>query len=366
MPAAPAHTCQVAPGLTSCSILPTVNQYLIEPANVFSIQRGTTDGKEGSRQVLASARRSWWRSDAAITTKRVRMTLDEMRYTKRLNTSLEEAPTKTSLQGDEIYIRPPLGLKGPTQAFGLTGTDPGKFDIENSFIDATKGTSLHVVARVKKAKAPAGAKKAAAAPVETVPRGKFIDDVVKLVKAAYNVELTPGEFKPESKSHLGRDNAYKARKMDMATKQVEVFVYTESNGVREVALIFEFPKIETNYMRPKVDLCLESFAVGDRARRSFDGTISELDAGAGEVAGSGSPPPIEAASRRPNDCLVRASFTQCRYDITVQTALVLASSHNDVRVMMHEHRWPLPGAHRAETWQRIIITGSDNPLSVRV
>jgi hypothetical protein len=221
---------------------------------------------------------------------RMGKTLEEMRYTKRLNTNLEEAPTKGTLQGDDIYVRPPKGLSGPTQAFSLTGVDPGKFDIENSFIDEKKGTSLHVVARIKKPKAPPSAKKAAA-PAETVPRGKFIDDVVELVKVAYNVELLPGEFKPESKSHLSRENAYKARKLDMTTKQVEVYVYTESNGVREVALIFEFPKAELNYMNPKIDLCLESLAVGDRAKRAFDGTISDLDAG-GEAVSPGTPAPL--------------------------------------------------------------------------
>jgi hypothetical protein len=222
---------------------------------------------------------------------RMGKTLEEMRYAKRLNTNLEEAPTKGTLQGDDIYIRPPLGLKGPMQAFALTGTDPGKFDIENSFSDAAKGTSLHVVARVKKPKAPPSAKKAAA-PVETVPRGKFIDDVVELVKAAYNVELAPTEFKPESKAHLSRENAYKARKLDLTTKQVEVYVYTESNNVREVALIFEFPKGELNYMNPKIDLCLQSFAVGESAKRSFEGTIAELDAGGGDAISTGAPPPI--------------------------------------------------------------------------
>ena len=223
---------------------------------------------------------------------RMGKTLEEMRYAKRLNTNLEEAPTKGTLQGDDIFVRPPKGLLGPTQAFSLTGVDPGKFDIENSFIDEKKGTSLHVVARVKKPKPPPSAKKAAA-PVETVPRGKFIDDVVELVKAAYNVELAPGQFKNESKSHLGRENAYKAAKLlELATKQVEVYVYTESNGVREVALIFEFPKTELNYMNPKIDLCLESLAVGDRAKRSFEGTISDMDAGGGEAIGTGAPPPI--------------------------------------------------------------------------
>src|SRR4051794_9750112 len=98
---------------------------------------------------------------------RMAKTLEEKRYEKRLNTNLEEAPSKGTLQGDDIFIRPPLGLKGPTQAFSLTGVDPGKFDLENSFIDAAKGTSLHVVARVKKPTAPPSAKKAAA-PVQAV------------------------------------------------------------------------------------------------------------------------------------------------------------------------------------------------------
>jgi hypothetical protein len=225
---------------------------------------------------------------------RMGKTLEEMRYAKRLNTNLEEPSTKGTLQGDSIYIRPPLGLKGPTQAFSLTGVDPGKFDIENSFIDAAKGTSLHLVARVKKPKVAPTAKKGApaAAPVEAVPRGKFIDDVVELVKAAYNVELTAGEFKAQSESHLSRENAYKVRKIDMTTKEVDIYIYTESSGVREVALIFEFPKTELNYMTPKIKLCLESFAVADRANRSFEGTISDLDAGGGEPIGTGAPPPI--------------------------------------------------------------------------
>ena len=145
---------------------------------------------------------------------RMGKTLEEMRYAKRLNTNLEEAPTKGTLQGDDIFVRPPKGLVGPTQAFSLTGVDPGKFDIENSFIDEKKGTSLHVVARIKKPKPPPNAKKAAA-PVETVPRGKFIDDVVELVKAAYNVELAPAtiqarvQVSPQSRKRLqGRKARY--------------------------------------------------------------------------------------------------------------------------------------------------------------
>ena len=85
---------------------------------------------------------------------RLEKTLEEKKYEKRLNTNLEAAPTKgPSFKADDIFIRPPLGLTGPTRAFSLTAVEPGKFDIENSFIDEKKGTSLHVVARVKKPKA---------------------------------------------------------------------------------------------------------------------------------------------------------------------------------------------------------------------
>ena len=40
-------------------------------------------------------------------------------------------------------------------------------------------------------------------------RGKFFDDVVEALKGGYNVELTTGEFKSKSESHLGRVNDYK-------------------------------------------------------------------------------------------------------------------------------------------------------------
>ena len=129
---------------------------------------------------------------------RLEKTLEEKKYEKRLNTNLEAAPTKGKLQGDEIFVRPPLGLEGPTQAFVLTAAETRKFDIENSFIDQKKGTSLHVVARIKKPKAPPSTKKAAAPAEHRRRRGKFLDDVVELVKAAYSVELAPAGLKSES------------------------------------------------------------------------------------------------------------------------------------------------------------------------
>jgi hypothetical protein len=223
---------------------------------------------------------------------RLEKTLEERKYEKRLNENLEAAPTKGMLQGDSIFVRPPLGLEGPTQAFGLTGVEAGRFDIENSFIDQKKGASLHVVARIKKPKAAPSGKKAAA-PVESATRGKFLDDVVELVKAAYSIEIAPGELKAEPHSHGNRVNNYKAVKKDLSTKDLEVYVYSESSGVHEVALIFEFPKDQKNFISPKIGHCLESLAVGKLAERFFEGATSlDVDAGGEMVAPAGQPPPI--------------------------------------------------------------------------
>jgi hypothetical protein len=223
---------------------------------------------------------------------RLEKTLEERKYEKRLNDNLEPAPTKGMLQGDSIFVRPPLGLEGPTQAFGLTGAEAVRFDIEKSFIDQKKGVSLHVVARIKKPKAAPSGKKTAA-PVEPVARGKFLDDVVELVKAAYSIELAPGELKPEPHSHGNRVNNYKAAKKDLTTKDVEVYIYSEANGVHEVALIFEFPKDQKNFISPKIGHCLESFAVGKLAERFFEGATSlDVDAGGEMAVPAGQPPPI--------------------------------------------------------------------------
>ena len=53
-------------------------------------------------------------------------------------------------------------------------------------------------------------------------------------------------------------------------------------------MIFEYPKAEHNTVNPKIRLCLESFAVGDKAKRAFAGGETEEIEGTGEEA----PPPV--------------------------------------------------------------------------
>lgn len=84
---------------------------------------------------------------------RLEKTIEEMKYQQRLEKNLEKASTKGLLQQELIYVRPPKGLSGPTKTFSLAVVEPGKFDLENSFLDQSKQASLHVLARHKKPKA---------------------------------------------------------------------------------------------------------------------------------------------------------------------------------------------------------------------
>jgi hypothetical protein len=217
-------------------------------------------------------------------------TLEEMKYQKRLNDNLAEAPTKGLLQQELIYLRPPKGFTGPMKAFSLAAIEPGKFDLENSFIEEAKQASLHVLARYKKPKA--AAPKKGPAPAEPPPRGDFTTEVIEVLKVAYGVDdLEPAKFKPETKRHKGRENTFKVAKLlDLPSKEVQVYLYGEKNGPYNVALIFEYPKTEVNNLSSKIGLCLEAFATGEVARRIFAGG-SDAEGGE-EATDAGTPVPI--------------------------------------------------------------------------
>jgi hypothetical protein len=217
---------------------------------------------------------------------RLTETLEEMKYQKRLGDNLAEAPTKGLLQTELIYLRPPKGFTGPTKAFSLATIEPGKFDLENSFIEEAKTASLHVLARHKKPKA--AAPKKGPAPAEAAPRGDFTTEVIDVLKVAYGIDdLEPAKFKAETKRHKGRENSYKVAKLDLPPKEVQVYLYGDKNSPYNVALIFEYPKTEVNSLSPKIGLSLEAFATGDAARRFFAGGS---DAETGEEATESSQP----------------------------------------------------------------------------
>lgn len=206
--------------------------------------------------------------------KRLDMTLENMRYVDRLNRNLMPAEAKDKWVQYNVFLRPPKDLK-PAKVFLLTAPEPGKFDIESSFLDGTK-QSLHVLVRVKLPKKTA--KKKVATPADTADRTNFNRDILTLLTSSYpvNDDIAITKFKAAKE----KNNEYKKYTFSVNDKTVEVYLYKQDPY--EAALIFEFPKAETQALVSKITLCLESFAVGEKAKQSFAGSSTEegIDAGA--------------------------------------------------------------------------------------
>jgi hypothetical protein len=191
---------------------------------------------------------------------RLSNTIESRLYQRRLNNNLEKAPEKSNLASSKVYVRPPKGLQGPIQTFGLPVLEAGKFDIEDTFIDQQKQASLHVVARDNRPKAQP---KKGAPPAQTAPRGDFTADVLDLLKNSYGTDFEASRLKPESKEHGRKRNTFKAMTVDLTAKEIKVYLFDDKSNPEKVALIFDYPKEERVSLSSKINLCLESFAVGE-------------------------------------------------------------------------------------------------------
>jgi hypothetical protein len=211
---------------------------------------------------------------------RLDKTLEQMRYSRRLDDNLMAAP-KGKLE-NQIFVRPPMTLEGPTKEFAMTALEPGKFDISESFFDKEKQSYLYILARVPKPKTPANKK--AAAP-DTANRGEFVPDVVAELTKTYSVEIDPTKAKEETK----QPSLTKFKHLTFATaaKTVQVYISGAKQSY-EVALIFEYPNAEHKALNTKIDLTLGSFATGEKARRAFNGNLTD------EESGEGGPAPAAA------------------------------------------------------------------------
>jgi hypothetical protein len=212
--------------------------------------------------------------------KRLSRTIADIHYRKRLDSLLMPAPAKGKLEQLQIYVRPPKSLLGPAKEFTLTpALEPGKFDVADSFSESTK-QSMHILARTKQARAAAG-KKAEA--IDPAVRGDFNVDVYTLLNGIYNVEIDSSKAKSEKK----KQNAFKSVTFEGNGKVVRLYLYGSKTSPPEVALVFEYPKLEEKNLNlvDKIDLCLESFATGERARMSYSGALPDEETG--EAAGGG-------------------------------------------------------------------------------
>jgi hypothetical protein len=195
---------------------------------------------------------------------RLNTTLENMKYRKKLDDNLMPAPMKGKLEQLQIFLRPPKSLEGPAQEFQLIVLEPGKFDISDSFYDTKAKQNLHVLARVKLPKG-ADAKKKTAEPQPT-NRGEFVPDVFAVLHSGYGLEVDQSKLKDESK----KGNKYKHLTLDAGDRVIQLYLYGAKTSQYEVALIFVSPK-SAPIDQTRITLCLESFAVAEKARRIFGG-----------------------------------------------------------------------------------------------
>jgi hypothetical protein len=207
---------------------------------------------------------------------RLNKTLEDMRYRKRLDDNLMPAPTKGKFEELLIFVRPPKNLQ-QTKTFMLGTPEPGEFDLDASF-DEPQKQSMHLLARVKRPKAPDFKKKAE--PAQT-KRGDFNRDVLTLLNNYYGTQdLTVEKFKEETR----KTNKFQRHVFSANDKNVQIYLYGPKGDPYEVAFVFEFPSSEQAALISKVGLCLESFTTGQKARRAFAGTGAEEE---GAEGGSG-------------------------------------------------------------------------------
>jgi hypothetical protein len=114
--------------------------------------------------------------------------------------------------------------------------------------------------------------------------------VTELLRNVYGAPIPETGFKAIDVEK--QDIAFKSQLVDLTAKNVQIYFASGKSGPKEyeVALIFEYPKSEHNSVNPKIQLCLQAFAVGEKAKRAFTG--GEVEEEGGEPEGEGAPPPI--------------------------------------------------------------------------
>ncbi len=89
------------------------------------------------------------------------------------------------------------------------------------------------------------------------------------------MSMEPKSTLQNSRTSQKGDNSFKYKLLDLNARRCADHLYGNKNDPHEVALIFEYPKAEDNSVYPKIGLCLESFAVGEKAKRAFAGGETE-------------------------------------------------------------------------------------------
>ncbi len=202
--------------------------------------------------------------------KRLKDSVEHIKYAARLDKYLNPAPQKPAFDRLLVFVRPPKPM-AKTEVFQLATLAPGQFELAETFADPESGASLHVLGRFNKA--PKQAKNAPAPP----PRGPFESDLLAILAAVYGDD--PGlHSKPKAESK--KSNKYQTISLALPTGR-DVRVYIQKQGEFNVALIWDYPTAQRSAIASKMNLSLESFALGNRAKDAFAGKFVRDDGAPG-------------------------------------------------------------------------------------
>jgi hypothetical protein len=215
-------------------------------------------------------------------TKRMDKTYEELKYNYLIDQELMPVVAEGKLKDMNLYVRAPKKME-PAKEFTLGVVDAGKYDVEKTYFETSKAF-MHVLARQKAA--PAKKTKGAAPADAQAARGPFNSDIILLLKSVYGEDerIAPEKLKDDvHKKNRFKKLAFKATGANNVEKQVQVFLIKEDKD--DVALIFEYLPADEIPMNAKIKYCLESFALGTKARNKYtNGAMSDDEA---EAAGPG-------------------------------------------------------------------------------
>jgi hypothetical protein len=230
---------------------------------------------------------------------RLENTVTTLKYLARLDHYLNPA-VQGKFKDMQVFLRPPKPLQ-ETEQLGLQGVGEGQFDLSASFLGQEKAAGgaepgkeatpagdavlrLHVLARVKLPKRKT--KKGEAAPPEPAARGEFTADVRSVLASDYNAGDAAATGQLKSDSH--RKNTFKRLIFTSPVNNDVVRVFFYKHGNHDVALIWDIPPALEKTTATGINLCLESFAVGEKANRFFArGYHEDEGLGGGPIPGKG-------------------------------------------------------------------------------
>ena len=213
---------------------------------------------------------------------RLNATIARMEYLRRLDQFLAGPPEDKRFQDLMVFIRPPKGMS-LAKTFLMADLKPGTYDLPASFVGEVGGKTqnLHLLIRRKGPKKPPAK---GAPPEPAVERGPFEQDVLALLAGSFGASDAIAEPKYQTENKKG-GNSFRRLFFNASTGNT-VQAYFLKKEPYEVALVWDLPQevVKENAQRTARELCLQSFALGDRARKFFGGDISEEESSSGTIS----------------------------------------------------------------------------------